>query len=177
MRTLCCALSLVTMVALAGAQEKQIPQNVLEDIARDLAVLQSEVIKTGEEQRAELALSYKHPVAVNINKPADVRTGADKNADVSFKVSPGTTLPVVDKVNDWYAVKDKSNKVGWVNASDVTPVTTPPPLSADEKFFRNLTEKISKMRDKYKDNPYVLVKGFSVTLSIPPSVTLDLEFK
>jgi hypothetical protein len=100
MRTLCCALSLVTMVALAGAQEKQIPQNVLEDIARDLAVLQSEVIKTGEEQRAELALSYKHPVAVNINKPADVRTGADKNADVSFKVSPGTTLPVVDKVND-----------------------------------------------------------------------------
>jgi hypothetical protein len=168
------------MVGLADAQEK-IPDSVIDDIARDLAVLQREVIKAGDKQRGEVGVSYGPPAAVTVNKPATTRMGADKNASVSFKIPAGTTLPVLDKTQDWYAVQNKSKQVGWVSASDVTPVPsahqTPPNQGGDEGLFRTLTEKASQMRDKYKNNPYVFVKGFTVNLSLVPSVSVDFEFK
>ena len=43
--------------------------------------------------------------------------------------------------------------------------------------FQSLTEQATKMRDKYRNNPYFSVRGFTVKMGVPPSVDLNFEFK
>lgn len=166
----------ILLVALnASEAQTQIPPEVMNDVAKDLATLQAEVLKAGEVMRGSQA-GYLE--AIKVTKPSEARAGADRNTTVIFKVREGTTLPVLDKANDWYAVKDPSNKVGWVHASAATPVGAPePPEGTQQKVFRSLVEGAAKMREQYKNNPYVIVKGFSVNISIAPSVELQFEFK
>jgi len=52
---------------------------------------------------------------------------------------------------------------------------SPPPAKAD--VFEEIVEQASKMKDKYKNNPYVSVTGFSVNVGVPPSMSINIEFK
>jgi len=40
-----------------------------------------------------------------------------------------------------------------------------------------LLKRAADLRDKYRNNPYIEVKGFSIELGISPSLTIDFEFK
>ena len=38
-------------------------------------------------------------------------------------------------------------------------------------------ESVNRMKERYVQNPYVTVTGFTVTVGAPPSVSINLEFK
>ncbi|HLJ20107.1 MAG TPA: hypothetical protein VKU84_07910 [Stellaceae bacterium] len=40
-----------------------------------------------------------------------------------------------------------------------------------------LLKRATELRDKYRNNPYIEVKGFSIEIGISPSLTIDFEFK
>jgi len=44
-------------------------------------------------------------------------------------------------------------------------------------IFKNLNRMVKNLQDKYRNNQYVRITGFSLSLSISPSATLNFEFK
>lgn len=40
-----------------------------------------------------------------------------------------------------------------------------------------LLKRATELRDKYRNNPYITVAGFSIEIGISPSLTIDFEFK
>lgn len=49
--------------------------------------------------------------------------------------------------------------------------------TAAGNLFDRLTARAKDLRDQFADNPYVSVKGFQVTLGLPPSVNVQFEFR
>ncbi|MCY1561653.1 hypothetical protein D9M68_989440 [compost metagenome] len=79
----------------------------------------------------------------------------------------------MEKGTDEYAI-------GWVKEADVDiPVRSPPfsSVSPKGKPFEESLKYVSDMKEKYKNNPYVRIVGFSVDFSIPPGVSVSFEFK
>lgn len=58
---------------------------------------------------------------------------------------------------------------------------TPMAIFTPEKIMSTLLTRIidemKNLQEKYKNNPYVSIKGFDITLGTSLSVTLSLEFK
>jgi len=207
---------LIVMLPLTGGtQQGQIPDEVLRELAKDLADLNREVLQAQRlQEAASRAVGYRLAVTVT-SESAPVRLGADKKAKVSFSAKWGQTFDVVDKVGDWYAVRGNvlqgegeqhmagfaaDIRTGWINASNVVPtikaggvaaekgkgfekslegVKTAPGTHQEEDagVFLYLAEGAAKVRDRYRQNPYFFVKGFSVALGLPPSLELTFEFK
>ena len=46
-----------------------------------------------------------------------------------------------------------------------------------QEVISQLVERMTRLRDTFKDNPYVGITGFAVNIGIPPSVSLNVEFK
>lgn len=104
-----------------------------------------------------------------------------------MKASIGQTYKMIDKTNDWYAVQiekpTKGVEAAWVNASDVAPKiqqlasTLSENKNAADRIYEQIMDSVKKVKDKYDQNPYVSVSGFSVDIGIPPSVSVSFEFK
>ena len=115
-------------------------------------------------------------------------------------------FPVVDRVNDYYAVAADNGRTGWITAADVKPEfgdtymwsVWPDDLTAryaskvaaanmehtasqdsglTTTMFKQLTDYAVNFRDLYKDNKYLFVSGFTVHVGIPPSVDLVFTFR
>lgn len=188
----------------SAAQSASIPKAVVDSIASDLADLQSAVVaaqsrldssSSTNSFGASLPPTYRVPNVLGVEvtgaKPA-VRAGASKGANKLLEPKRGEKFLVLDKADDWYAVKlpqpVEGHMTGWVNASDVIvekavdasltgQVVATPSRAVAEDVFRMLTERAGRIRDAYKDNPYVSVSGFTVNVGVPPSVGVNFEFK
>ena len=81
-------------------------------------------------------------------------------------------------VDDWYAVAKPGpggapSTAGWVKAKSVVPIpaqgpgATPTSLiqSGVEAVFRIAVDGAVGLRDQYKNNPYVTIKGFSIDVA------------
>ena len=115
-------------------------------------------------------------------------------------------FPVVDRVNDYYAVAADNGRTGWITAADVKPEFDYRYMTAGMKpasmaeammlaeakiassiasqdsgltttMFKQLTDYAVNFRDLYKDNKYLFVSGFTVHVGIPPSVDLVFTFR
>ena len=184
---------------LAFAQGKEIPKSALKELSEDLAAIHQQILQI---QRAQFAGKYrKHMGPCPADKftvtqeNTQIRAGATITARPLRPATMGESFKVVDKVNDWYAVafdKPVGNfYTGWMNAAEGVPAYTDytaygivKPVGGEvitepvrDTIFRSLTETVTKLRDKYRDNPYFFVKGFSIEVGIPPSVSVDFEFR
>ena len=97
---------------------------------------------------------------------------------------------MLDKANDFYAVALDNGKTGWVTAGDVKPTIADykaalakaginaisPDANAPGGIYTYLIHKAEEMRDTYKNNPYVQVSGFAISVPIP-SIELSFTFK
>jgi len=180
--------------SVANAQEAQIPDEAIRELAKDLAKMNREVLKAQQLLREDIGVASQLSKAVITTGAAPVRLGASKSAAISFNAKEGEIFDVVDKVEGWYAIQ-KVEKAGWVNASDIVLRKTirsygESPAeelemamkkaggeSVPEQVFHSLTESAGRLRDAYKNNPYLFVKGFSVRMGLAPSVQLNFEFK
>ncbi len=112
--------------------------------------------------------SVTYPVTGTVTATTlNIRAGARTDREVVATVSKGTTLTVVDKLNDWYKVKLSNGTVGWVSSAYVSlggstttkPITTFPSVAT--------TNASVQLRSGARaDRPVVttVAKGTKVTL-------------
>lgn len=179
----------------ASGQEKQTLENTMQEISKDLAALHREVEDTYKAQVGYFKQDY-YMVHIT-SKQAPIRAGADGKAQILSNASLGNTFNVIDKAGEWYAVSFKNpiNDLtsGWVKSSDVVPVQIKRATlfaerevadvkptgekSVSDRIYEQLTKYVMSIRDKYQNNPYVRVTGFTVNVTVPPSVSVSFEFK
>jgi hypothetical protein len=174
-----------------NAYAQEVPKAAVDALAKDLAELQNAVVDAQRKQRShEMAYRLLGAGAseVMVTKSFTIiRAGATLKSDQLLKATKHQTFPVVDQVGDWYAVELPEPvagiRAGWVTTTDVTPALTPfkpqvtPPATASESIFSDLAERAVKMRDAYQRNPYFTVTGFAINVGVPPSVSVNIEFK
>ncbi|MGA2332707.1 MAG: SH3 domain-containing protein [Syntrophales bacterium] len=137
------------------------------------------------------------PVAYRLRttaKLAFIREGADDKALVLEKAPRGTSFDVIDKTGPWYAVAlDKpinGLSSGWIKATYAAPElklilrrkedNETKQKSVSERLsdvYEKMTESLKTLQDKYKNNPFVKVTGFTVNLAIPPTLSVSFQFK
>jgi len=191
-RLLLLAVVIPTFPALAQSNGA-IPSAAEDALARDLRNLQSSI--EAAQNSTSSPLSSKAEIAgiasVDVTKSqAFVKAGASKAAGTITTLPEGGRYRVVDKVGDWYAVELKQPagrfKTGWINAADVTPLTltsgkdiqlggSSPQTEAT--VYDVIVQKASEMKEKYRNNPYFSVTGFTVNIGLPPSVSMNFAFK
>jgi hypothetical protein len=150
----------------------------MQSLASDLASLQREI-----HADRNLGIAGEGVASVQVKKNgARVYTAADKSSGEIKEFKAGATLPVVNKVDDWYVVNllgEGDHKVGWVQADWVAPkdYNFTAKATSEEDIYQKVIGKIQDLKRKYDDNDYVRVSGFSVDVGIPPSVNISFEFK
>lgn len=181
---------IITTPAYAG--EPKSFDAAMKELAGDLAKLHAEIQSIYQTEVMAMGV----PAVIDLYRPrfvsvtADkgtIYTGADAKAAILQTVQKGQKLKVIDKVSDWYAVAFDQPvhgmDTGWVKAAQVVPQTyfpistAPPDKSFTERMYDKIVASIKVFRDIYETNPYVRVKGFSVDISVPPSVSISFEFK
>lgn len=188
-------LSIIVIPGVALGQGQQTLEDTLREVSKDLASLHQEV---QDAYRAQTDPSLRFPFAaldyrilITSNDSA-IRAGADDRTFVLNKPSRGTSFKVVDKVGDWYAVTldrpTKGQTTGWVKAAMVAPEViklAPTGMAVDpgkqetvsDRIYEQITKSVTAIREKYKNNSYLRVTGFTVNVALPPSVTVSFEFK
>ena len=150
----------------------------MKSLASDLANLQREIHSDSNQ-----GIAGEGVTSVQVKKNgARVYTAADKSSSEIKEFKAGATLPVVNKVDDWYVVNligEDDHKFGWVQSDWVAPkdYKFTATGSNEEDIYQKVIGRIQEFKRKYDDNDYVRVSGFSVDVGIPPSVNISFEFK
>jgi len=195
MRALIATAAAVLLVA-SGAwgqsqQPSAIPEQSLHELSTDLATIQQNIMKAWQaEQRAqpEFTTGWYSPGKVQVTAPkAPVMSGAAPDSKTLAYVDIGSKLTTTDKVGSYYAVSNPQGGEwanGWISAGDVVPTDSgggssliPSVSDIASQLFDSLTQQLDALKAKYDSNKYVRVTGFSITLGIPPSATVNFVFK
>lgn len=174
---------LIVFASSANAEKNADLSSTMSGLASDLAGLQADIEATSYDHQAS-AYSGGGITRVRLTQAqAAIYKGADKASGVLTKLPEGKTLPVVDKVGEWYAVQLDNGpgefKSGWIQSGAVVPETfslaAQQTLAADA--YQKIMDKIQRLKEKYSSNPYVRITGFSVDITLPPAVSIAFEFK
>lgn len=150
----------------------------MQSLASDLASLQREINADSNQGIVDEGVT-----SVQVKKNgARAYAAADKSSGEIKEFKAGATLPVVKKVDDWYVVNlsgEGDHQFGWVQADWVAPkdYNFKTKASSEEDIYQKVISKIQDLKQKYDNNDYVRVSGFSVDVGIPPSVNISFEFK
>lgn len=167
----------------ALGKDQEVPQQLYNELSSDLSSLHNEVIEAQRRQQtadAQLWLLEKLKVS---KEGAPIHVGASDNAKTLTKASVGETFRVIDKAEDWYAVQLNSPTseytAGWIRAADTVPLvpSKPQALPQTEDIYDKLLKRVNAIKERYNDNQYITVTGFSVDIGISPSVSISFEFK
>lgn len=171
--------------------------STIESTARELAIDLANIQQDLDRARTQPIISGhawgKTPLVLEVTADhAVVRAGADDKAPRVLTPKRGQLFNVVDRNGNWYAVVPKvqdevldPKESGWIKANDARlfPVivenggrSTKPSTTADDLYDR-LQRKVLDLRQKYRNNPHILIRGFSIELGMVPSVSLAFEFK
>jgi hypothetical protein len=191
---------LVVVVSPPAVGQEEIPQSFFEELARDLAELQQPIpaarqlsvravtddskvfagASTDTRQIGRLAIGDEARVLDNtggwyaIQLPNESATGwvqARNVAPVAKTFSSAITAPL--RLSEEQAAE--LFRSGQVSVGD-------DPFSQTEtgwveRQILSLLERASNFRDSYQSNPYVIVRGFDLNVTVPPSLGISFEFK
>ena len=172
------AVLLLALPIIGHADEPKSLSEAMSVLAKDISSLQSNVDALGRKQWAYMPSRLRI-----VRSQASIYRGADDDSGVLTKLPEGQTARIVDKAGDWYAIgldqEVKGQRAGWVPASSVVPEPVafgPSPINKDD-IYESIMEQVSAFKEKYKQNPYIRITGFSVDVSLSPGVSVDFEFK
>jgi hypothetical protein len=60
---------------------------------------------------------------------------------------------------------------------DYVYIGAPSETDLGTQIFDMITKQLSELKAKYYHNKYIKVTGFSVNLAVPPSASINFEFK
>jgi hypothetical protein len=92
---------------------------------------------------------------------SDNVNGDLKMNNVSVKENPLDTYKTLMTVQEEQTLKMQSKE----------------PVNAFDSVFEWAIKRMISMKNEYKNDPYIIIKGFDITLGVSPSVTVSLEFK
>ena len=171
-------------------------QETMQSVKKDLIELQSmlEAWPKTLAKRAQSKYGFdfaykgsfkKYGGAKALDKDAPLYAGASKDRSVIALMNKGIEYEVLDKQGAWYGVS-RGKDAGWVQASDVVLVgqsqtevsgITDWLREKAEEFVEAALDRLSALRQKYENNPFVRIKGFKVSLTAGVLPTLELEFE
>lgn len=177
---------IVGFFSLPAQAQEPIPRSFLEDLARDLSELQPEP-------------SAGFDVGV-VNDDTNVHSGIGTDTKIVGRLKAGDRATVIGQAGNWYGVVLPGKQVGWIQTPNLSLArgsfsatrdemlaagefrSDYEFLSADYGLFENrvltLLERAAAFRDTYRDNPYVVVRGFDISLSLTgPTLGMSFEFK
>lgn len=186
MRLVIITLSLCLAYPVMAEDNKPIPPEVIEKLAKDLSKMQPTGLDPKEHARAAMGLgaAILEEGLITITAPsAQIYSMADLKAAVVNSAQRGDAFPFSEAIDNWYKVQLAGGGAGWVRSADALPTKMrylgiP---SNDPNWFErrvaDLLRKAANLKNTYRNNPHVNIKGFSIALSIPPSLNIDFEFK
>ncbi|MGH9437302.1 MAG: SH3 domain-containing protein [Terriglobia bacterium] len=168
---------LLPLNALAQGQPSR--RQTLEKLSHELAEMQSVVEASSSGSFATHTTSENATVT---SSNAAIHAGANASSPVVTRPQVGEEIKLAGREGNWYKVESSEARgpkaKGWIETTKVEPFAA---VSANtyssDALFQKLTEMASKIRDEYKDNPYIRVTGFDVEIGVPPSVTINVQFK
>jgi hypothetical protein len=178
-------LAVAVISAPVSAQSVQsIPDDFLSKMANDLATLRVDPPPNEASVAYGMGPATAVPSRVQVDKDQTTvwPTAGGRNNSVQW--TKGTEANVRNAVPGWYEVEANGGGY-WVPANEVAPMGPIRKVVAnsapDSSWFSQQVEKLMKsataFKDSYSSNPYLNVRGFSINLSLPPSVNVDFEFK
>jgi hypothetical protein len=165
------ALLLLCGPALAD-DTKHIPQDVLDQLQKDLQKLRPEQ-PPSETPEPMLAFKVIKPDVLAYPVP-------DPTSTATHKFGTGDSFKVLAAKKGWVGVQFQA-KTLWMMADegDLTKsISDPLGVQSwwDEQVAR-LLKQAADLKAKWDKNPYVSVKGFSLDVGLDPSITIEFEFK
>jgi hypothetical protein len=161
------------------AQDRTVPQPVMDEFAKDLADMQSIVSKEQMTFAASKAY-FSTNVATVSDEHSPLHSAPAETSTVVGISDPGQQFRVLERNGTWYRVEpteaSQGSLSGWIRAEDLSG-----PYATDayqyEDMFTRLAKKAKQIKDRWRNNPYISVTGFTVEVGLPPSVSIDFEFK
>lgn len=169
-----------TARASSSAQKEALVKNTMEQIAKDLADVNAQLLKAsqpGAESAGHPGSAAKSSFPMPLAYFSDQYTGyAEPSADAKETIpfSVGESAKILARNGDWYLVTNAQDRVGWVPGAFLSQVS----ISDDafQKAIAAAMRMLANMKDKYDKGP-VVIKGFSIDVKIPPGVSVEFEFK
>jgi hypothetical protein len=151
--------------------KKKIPRTVIKKLNRDLAGLVPEEI-------TEFSLGMDTMSIVRITKNRAPIYPQPKKFNQVTTLTEGSKHRLLG-INEDYLSIVYDDKPCWVQRDHVELM---PSARMDHAGWwhgvrETLIEKAIKLRNNYQNNPYIVIKGFSIELGISPSLNIDFEFK
>jgi hypothetical protein len=196
-------LVLLGLYAIAGllasvisvSAQGNIPQATIDEVAKDLANLNQAVLRAQQSSSVSIPVMTFGQIRVTDDN-APIKAGAGRFTTTIDHARAGTVYPILDKAEGWYAVRTGEKSFGWIKASDVVPVTStsqswtpavdkgfgrpqpaPTPSGSVDMLYATIVAEVARLREKYRNNPHVFVKGFDVSITVPPALNIGFEFK
>ena len=177
----------MTNVGFAYGQESQsMPPDFAEKMARDLAAIYN---GGSNDQQLAIAGALFQKLEVTSDNAA-LLAGASETAPELEPIMAGTNITAVTQAGPWFGVQVPGGKAGWVNSKYVAPLAWDDQAGQGSNVAWNtgvqdtLQKKIEELlirggqfRDAYKDNPYVSVDGFALSVGLTPGLDVNFTFK
>jgi hypothetical protein len=155
----------------------KIPRSVIEELNRDLAKLTAEFAAKPRKKKKQAAATFAWEGPLVMPYQVGKRGGGGKGfAGVGKAINAQVPWSAPD-------MGEPSKLVGaFSGAAPMTIVGTPEEIAPEstglwDRLRDKLTAKAIALRNKYRNNPYILIKGFSIELGVSPSLSIDFEFK
>lgn len=177
MKALVATLALLVSLGV-HAQDRPTREQTLQKLAHELAEMQSVI----DASRGSQFAAYTNAKAKVIDPSATIHADANTSSAVVSKPQVGATVKLLGREGNWYRVEpvepSPQGTQGWIQAPAIEPYTQAATASySSDALFQQLTEMATKIRDEYQNNPFIRISGFDVEIGLPPSVTVNFEFK
>jgi hypothetical protein len=155
--------------------KNKIPKKVIHQLNRDLAALMEDVpANSSLPMRAGTVRIAKDQAPVYLQPNSSRRIAT---------LSEGNKYPLIGVYDNFIGIKHDDNP-RWIERThgEVMPAALTGDFTIKSSGWWNslredLIERAVKLREKYQNNPYISITGFSIEIGVPPSLTIDFEFK
>ncbi len=176
---------------MATRRTKDIPPEVVDKLLADLAPFSAAL---SEEAHREVHPSRRTVKIVATDAKAFTKPRASKKKFDTLEID--TEFPLIGQVGPFVGIEHK-NQAHWVSSehvkiaantgpgpqvtidhNDRAPATKGAGLSEMWGSLKaSLLRRAIALRDEYRENPYISIKGFTIDVGLVPSLSIEFEFK
>jgi hypothetical protein len=176
---------------MATRRSKDIPPEVVDKLLADLAPFSAAL---SQEAHREVHPSRRTVKIVTTDAKAFTKPRASKKKFDTLQID--TEFPLIGQFGDFVGIEHR-NQAHWVSSEHVKIAANVGPGSQDTIHHEDLApttkgsalseiwgslkasllRRAIALRDEYRENPYITIKGFTIELGLVPSLSIEFEFK
>jgi len=151
-------------------KKKNPRQQIVSQLSQELEDLNEKVLAAYQLQK-DVLNSKNLVVALNT---ANVHEKPKLKSKIVFKAHKGDTFGIVSQLGDFYQIKfnqGEIEKTGWIAVSDTKN------RGLFKKMYESIIQSMIRLQARYQDSPYIYISGFTINVNIPPSVSINIDFR